>query len=99
MHFLARTMSNLGLKTARDAEKFFAHGENFCENMLHNLNNFVQLPTSDIGFHALQCECSIDEEIETNVFLKCELPELPRNRQLFFEWVTSGCELEMVCQP
>jgi hypothetical protein len=38
--------------TARCAENFFARGKNFAKNMLHNFNNFVQLPTSDIGFHA-----------------------------------------------
>jgi hypothetical protein len=40
------------LRTARYAEKFFALGKNFPENMLHKFNNFVQLPTSDIGFRA-----------------------------------------------
>jgi hypothetical protein len=39
-------------KKARGAKKFFAWGKNFHENMLHNFNNFVQLPTSDIGFRA-----------------------------------------------
>jgi hypothetical protein len=37
---------------ARGAKKIFARGQNFPENMLHNFNNFVQLPASDIGFHA-----------------------------------------------
>jgi hypothetical protein len=40
--------------TGRGAEKFFARGKIFTENVLHYSNKFVQLPTSDVGFRAFR---------------------------------------------
>jgi hypothetical protein len=66
-------------------EKFFARGKNFPENMLHNFNNYVQLPTSDIGFRAFH-ERTIDEEIDSRREMKCELPVAAAERQLVLSW-------------
>jgi len=76
-------------QTARGAGKFFARDGNFPKNMLHNFNNFVQLPASDIGFHAFH-ERSIDEEIDSRRELKCELPEVAAERQLVFRGVRTA---------
>jgi hypothetical protein len=64
------------LKTMLRSEKFFREAKNFCENVLHNFSNFVQLRTSDNGFRAFQFVANwfrtrFDRE------MKCELPELP----------------------
>ena len=62
------------LTCANDAQrgKIFAQSKIFGENVLHNFNNFVQLRTSDIGFHAFQlaidrCRTLIRLRIEMRV--------------------------------
>jgi hypothetical protein len=53
--------------------------KNFCENVLHYFNNFVQLRASDIGLHVFQIALSCSGHYSVGE-MKCELPELPRIR-------------------
>ena len=68
---------------------FFVRHENFPKNVLHNFNNFVQLPASDNGVHAFH-ERTIDEEIDSRRELKCELPEAAAEWWLVFRWVRTA---------
>lgn len=47
-------------------EKKLHEAKNFCENVLHNFSNFVQLRTSDIGFHTFQIAIELMKEVDSN---------------------------------
>jgi hypothetical protein len=54
-----RAETNRAAQSTRGAKKFLHSAKFFAENVLHNSDKFVQLPTSDIGFRALPLQSII----------------------------------------
>jgi hypothetical protein len=52
--YFARENNLCPYRSRSCTKKFFAESQIFRQNVLHNFDNFVQLPASDIGFRAFQ---------------------------------------------
>ena len=87
MSFVEVTAQTNSLRSAQFSPK----------NVLHNFNNFVQLPASDIGFHAFHEHVSMrtfDSIANRNASYRSY-----RGMVAGFHWVRVGCEFQLVCQP
>ena len=81
------------------ARKFFVVQRTiFSENVLHNFNNFVQLPISDIGFRAFHAR-RFDEELVIRTQIGMRVTGSYRGMVAAFHGVRFGCEFQLVCQP
>ena len=85
-------------RRSHGTEKFFAQRKIFPENVLHNFNNFVQLPTSDIGFRAFH-ERRFNEELLIRPQIGMRVTGSYRGMVAGFHGVRVGCEFQLVCQP
>jgi hypothetical protein len=85
-------------RRSHGAEKFLAQRTIFPENVLHNFNNFVQLPTSDVGFPVFH-ERRFNTELLIRPQIGMRVTGSYRGMVAGFHGVRVGCEFQMVCQP
>ena len=80
------------------ARNNFSQRTIFPEIVLHNFNNFVQLPTSDIGFRAFR-ERRFNKELLIRSQIGRRVTGSYRGMVAAFHGVRIGCEFQLVCQP